>query len=380
MRVRSLVFVVFLCVPAIALHATTIKNPSFEVAGWVPYWRGELGTANVLAHVEALTTVHPFGYSVQDDGTLIDEMGVTRDPWKSFNLAIRTANVRLIPTIIWHDGQAIHTVLRDPVKRKAHINNIVRVVERGGFDGIDIDYEAKLADTNPYFTLFLKELYIAMGKHWVYCTIEPRTPPASVFSVVPRNLQYANDYAALRTYCDRVVIMAYDQGSIDFKLTKAAQGKPYMPVADVAWVEKVLMLAAESIPKHKLIIGIPTYGYEYTVTPRIEGFRYDRLGAFNPQYAVDLAHKLGATPTRNSAGEISFSYIATSAPLFTSTGIAAGPSFSANAAVYNVLWWSDATAVQQKIELAKKLGVRGVSIFKLDGSQDPKIWDILLGY
>jgi peptidoglycan hydrolase-like protein with peptidoglycan-binding domain len=41
--------------------------------------------------------------------------------------------------------------------------------------------------------------------------------------------------------------------------------------------------------------------------------------------------------------------------------------------------WPDAQSVQSKIDLAKRLGVRGISIFKLDGGQDPGIWKVLDG-
>ena len=39
--------------------------------------------------------------------------------------------------------------------------------------------------------------------------------------------------------------------------------------------------------------------------------------------------------------------------------------------------WSDAQAIKSKIDLAKKLGVRGVAIFKIDGGEDPAMWEIL---
>ena len=44
---------------------------------------------------------------------------------------------------------------------------------------------------------------------------------------------------------------------------------------------------------------------------------------------------------------------------------------------FNILWWEDMVAVSQKIALAKKLGIRGVAIFKFDGGEDQRIWNLL---
>jgi len=39
--------------------------------------------------------------------------------------------------------------------------------------------------------------------------------------------------------------------------------------------------------------------------------------------------------------------------------------------------WSDSVAIAPKMALAKQLGVRGISIFKLDGGEDQNLWNIL---
>lgn len=343
-----------------ALHAP------FEISGWIPYWRSATGTQEFLNHIDTFKEINPFAYTVKSDGTLADQMNLDAEPWPSLIALLRLKQIRIIPTVMWSDGAQIDRVLRNPELRANHIRAIVSSVRQNGFDGIDIDYEDKRADTRTYFSLFLKELYAAMGNKWVQCTIEARTPPDSLRdSRDATTPEYANDYPSLNRYCDRVRIMAYDQASVDRKLTTTIDG-PYIPVADPRWVEKVLTLAEKDISKKKLMLGVATYGYEYKVTPLTSGYAYDLQWAFNPVYATDLAASLGKTPERNSAGEISFSY----KPAGNTAGAALDSSF-------NILWWSDASAIADKIALAKRHGIRGVSVFKIDGGADQNIWTVL---
>jgi len=361
-RYVLLVLFLLLCFPS-SSHAVS----KFEVSGWIPYWRAGTGVADVTPHLAAFTAIMPFGYIVQNDGSLHDafNLGTTSTTSTSFLAAARANKVRMVPTVMWSSGAAAWTILSSAAKRRALEDNIANLVKTNNFDGIDIDFENKTADTKPYFSLFLKGLYARMGKKFVYCSIEPRTPPSSAFDVLPPKLEYANDFVAINKYCDRVQIMAYDQGTIDLRLNSAASSTPYIPVADPAWVKKVVTLAAKNISKSKIIIGIPTYGYEYDLIPLAQGYRYNIEWAFNPRYATELASELGLIPKRNKAGEMSLVYQPTTTPTTAST-----PNL-------HIAWWSDAQAIQDKIQLAKSLGVRGVAIFKLDGGEDPGLWDVL---
>jgi len=355
----------------------------FEVSGWIPYWRSATGTADAIAHISTFKEINPFGYTVKNDGTLFDAMKIDEAPWPEFIKAARAKKVRIIPTVMWSNGEAIHNILSKQKTRIALEDSITALVKEKGFDGIDIDFEGKKAETKNYFSTFLKGLYQRMGKKWVMCTIEARTPLDSRFDTIPKDIQYANDFVEINKYCDRVRIMAYDQGSIDLRLNEAVPG-PYVPVADPRWVEKVIKLTAQTIAKKKIVIGVPTYGYEFELTPLEEGYRYDLLWAFNPKYALDLAKHLGATPQRNAAKELSFTYVATSTSAAPQTenqallgALLATSTPAAVKASLRILWWSDANAIQDKVLLAKKLGVRGVAVFKIDGGEDPAMWNIL---
>jgi spore germination protein len=376
-----------------------------EVGGWIPYWREATGTADVLPHLADLTEVSPFVITMKSDGTINDAGGLGAEPWTSFIAAAKAQHVRVIPTVMWGDGATEQAILSDSTKRVALEDQIADFVKANNYDGIDIDFEAKEADTQIYFSTFLKGLYERMGQKWVYCSIESRMPLTDRYgyNTTPAfdATEYANDYVAINNYCDRVEIMAYDQGSID-TLLDASRAAPYVPVADPAWVENVVNLAAQTIDKKKIILGIPTYGYEYSVTPSSAGgYQYDLDWAFNPGYATQLAQELGVQPVRNSADELSFMYKPTPATDALTT-IAAVPgsitvpssSLANNTAPpdavysqtaiaggmqppFNIVWWSDSQAIADKVALAKKLGIRGVALFKFDGGEDPNMWNVL---
>jgi len=351
-------------------------SSGFEISGWVPYWRTEAGVASILPNLNLFNEVNPFIYTVRLDGTLNQASAITDQNWQNLKVKSKELGVKFIPTITWSNADKMHEIFSDPIKRQAHIQAITREIFANNFDGIDIDYEAKYAETRPYFSLFLKELYEAVGYNkWVMCTIESRTPLDSRYlkpEDIPADIEYANDFKEINKYCDRVRIMTYDQGRIDLKLNEA-KGNPYAPAADKDWVEKAIRLAMADIDKDKLVIGVPTYGYEYDMFTALDGsgeIQYSQLWAFNLGYATDIASKLGLTVIRNNAGELMITFLASMSP---------EPSIPLPSAT-RVLSWSDAEAVKQKIELAKSLGVRGVAIFKIDGGQDPAIWNVLPSY
>jgi len=384
---------------ALAGSSTTVspRAKDLEFSGWIPYWRTATGTKDVLPHLSQLTSIMPFGYTMHEDGTLADTARLTEEPWVSFIAEAKKQGVKVVPSVMWGNGDSIHKILSNATTRIALEDEIVKVVKENNFDGIDIDFEAKKHETIDYFSTFLKGLYQRMGKKLVYCTIEARMPITDRYlpgQTVPADaMDYANDYKALNKYCDRVEIMAYDQGVISRKLNKARLA-PYAPVADPAWVESLVTLAMKDIDKKKIIIGVPTYGYEYLVTPVPgDGYKYKVLWPFNYKYATDIAAKLGVSIVRTSAGEAGFSYDPTRLAAVPPTNgdiaqtqhvVSTATTVAENAALstsgqqpFNFLSWSDASAIADKVALARRLGIRGVAIFKFDGGEDQKIWEVL---
>lgn len=387
--IRTVFLSLFVCV---ALLATPFSASAFEVSGWVPYWSGSRGTADARKNMSKLSMIHPFVFTITNDGGIKDLAGLSKSTWKRMISEAHKKDVLVVPTIMTSNTEAIHHILSDEDTREEHIDAIMEVVKKGKYDGIDIDYEAKRASTAPYYSAFLKELKEALGSKVLSCTIEARTPAKDLYRTVPADIKYANDFVEINKHCDRVNIMTYDQQRADLSLNDARKGSPYIPISDTEWVEKVMKLTAQTIDKDKLVLGVATYGAEWELTVAPEWFKeYKKLWSLNPSYAIDTAKKEKVTPTRNAAGEISYTYLPKSSkntvgkyevPKGTPKGNIAAAQALAYAndtgqnTIVHVVWWSDAEAIKEKVELAKKLGIAGVAIFKIDGGEDKDIWKL----
>jgi spore germination protein YaaH len=356
---------------------TTLSAPKatpFVIAGWIPYWRKDNGASTTLANIQYLTEISPFSYEVNKTGSLTDAPRLTKEPWKTLADESRKRGIKIYPSILWIDRAAMESVLNDKKKRKAHIEEIISEVVYNKYDGIDIDYEGKSAETRVGFSAFLTDLSKELHKRdkKLICTIESRTPVDSRYAVVTdallKRIEYSNDFKVIGKVCDQVRFMTYDQIDGDVKLNKKYETIPYRPVADIEWVKKVLTLAMRDIPAKKIVVGVATYGYKYEITRKTDGtIGYRRIGSMNYIYADELAKSLSITPTRNVAGELSFTYSTTTDISATTPGVLKE----------YLVWYSDAKAIEDKIRIAKLYGVGGIAIFKLDGAHDPNLWSVL---
>ena len=365
---------------------------TFKYGAWLPFWKKQTGALEIAKNLDKFSEISPFSYEVRADGTLIDDLKIDQGFWPGWFAAAHDLNVKIIPTIALLYGDQSMALLSNTKRRQKHEDIIAALVKTQHFDGIDIDYEDKSSSEKSYFNLFLKGL--AMRLHpmskTLSCTIETRTPLDSlVLTPTTTTPQYANDYVAINTYCDEVRIMAYDQGTIDLKLNATkGNGAFYAPVADPDWISKVLALTVKTISRKKIMLGIPTYGYQYEVTWANGVTEYKRLRSETFTQAMDLADAVSIAPVRNSAGELSLVF-ASSTPISVSAGLRYDVNSTTTPPIYTTstttgitpttryVSFTDASAIQDKINLAKKYGLRGVIFFKMDGETDPGIWDEL---
>lgn len=342
---------------------TAVQNQPLFITGWLPYWSKSGGAASFEENISAFNEIHPFAFEVNSDGSLKDVLKIKSTPWPDLTNQAKNKNVSIIPTILWGDAAAMHNVFSNYNLLSNHVDSIDKMITDNNFSGIDMDYEGKDVADLGLFSSFLGRLHekLASESKTINCTVEARTedtPPAGWSGT--RAMAWANDYAALNKYCDSVTIMAYDQSFLVYGTKSSFEDNsevPHAPNADNQWVEEVINYTLHSIGPQKLILGVPTYGWEFTFKKLSTGYSYTRFQSISYDQAMAEAKKAGSTPTRNSGGELSFTY--------------------QSAGQNHIVTFSDAEAIRQKMELAKKYNLKGISLFKIDGLADPQLFSTI---
>lgn len=408
-----------------------IKTPSylpkntFTYSAWIPYWARWGGTDELLAHtdlnntlynsnfsatdtvsrffgatssimnIDKLDIISPFTFEVDYTGAFLDKGKMNQDAFLDLISIAKSKKVKIYPSVLWTDGDQMESVLKDKDLQDAILSDILFYLKKYNLDGIDIDFEGKKAESKDNFSALLKLISTSLHKNnkGLICTIEVRTPlEDKYYKLNPKtksSIEYSNDYSIIGKYCDNVRLMAYDQMGDDIYLNNKNKDIYYRPVADINWVERVIKNTINfGIPAKKIVLGVATYGYKFEVSTSTNItttnlnksdkygsillnnqsiYNYSRIGSMNYFYADQLAKNLNIIPTRNSGGELEFSYASSTDSSNDTPGIMK---------TYYVEY-SDSQAIAQKIALAKKYKLGGVSMFKIDGNNDHNIWNVI---
>ena len=252
----------------------------------------------------------------------------------------------LVLTTLGEDGQfsgeRAQQLLRDPVARGALIENLAQTIAAQGFAGVDIDFEYIPSEDAAAYADFVRAVRARLEPSGltVMVALAPKTSADQ-----PGLLYESHDYAALGAAANDVLLMTYEWGY--------ALSEP-MAVAPINKVEQVVRFAVSQIPPEKIFMGIPNYGYDWTL-PYIKG--QSRARSLGNVQAVEQAVQVGA-PIRFDAEAQSPHY-----------------NYWRERAEHEV-WFEDARSIQAKLALSGEYRLRGVSVWNIM-RYFPQLWLVL---
>lgn len=317
------------------------KYGIIEINGYIEPGRETTDTQIVREVGKYLTYISPFSYQINEDGTI----GPLND--NAILTAARQYGVAPMMVITnfrngTFDADLIHTVLNSESAQTTLIQNVINIMQTKNYYALNIDFERVPPGDRDLYNAFLRKITDRM--HSLNYLVSTALAPKP-YDIKVGEWHGAHDYKAHGEIVDFVVIMTYEWGW--------SGGQP-MAVAPINQVKKVLDYAVSVIPANKILMGVPLYGYDWTL-PIVTGRWAKRV---SPQAAIKLAARYGATINYDQDSQ---------SPFF---------NYVDESGAQHVVWFEDARSVRAKYELVSQYGLRGVSYWVL-GLNFPQNWYVL---
>ncbi|MFE5538203.1 glycosyl hydrolase family 18 protein [Streptomyces sp. NPDC056485] len=325
-------------VPA-ASHVPTART----VSAWLPWWNIETGYQDARTHADQLHTVSPFWYATSSASAVDEETGAGN---RRIIDGLHAKGVKVVPTVTETPGAAaMAALLGDPVRRAAHVDALVAVATSRAYDGLDLDYERMAETEDATLREQVRTGYNALTTE--LCARLHALAKQCVITVMPRarDTGQAFDYAHLGSVADRLRIMGYN-------LHNALQAPG--PLSSLAWYEEFLAHATAHVPREKLEVALPAYGWNWTVGSTA------RAKHVTTQEAEALRRAVGAPYTYDTES---------GTPHFTYTD---------EAGDRHEVWYQDARGTAAHLAVLTRFGIRAPGLWAL-GFEAADLWPALAG-
>ena len=323
------------------INGQTQPLGTMEVNGYMVPETPEIDTKVVDQVAGDLTYITPSNYIVNEDGTL-------RDLDDDAIVAASTRNgVTMLMSISnaggpGFDPERARVVFSSIAVQDALFNNILEVMEAKGYQGLNVNFEMLYPEDRNLYNDFLRRAVAFFGplNYPVSTALVPKT-----YDMTTGKWWGGHDYKTQGEIVDFIIVMTYDWG---------CGACPPMAIAPVNGMIKVLDYAVSVIPRDKILMGVPFYGFDWTL-PFQTG---DMAKLVDYTSALKLAAQYGSTIEFDVLAQVPYFYY------FSPEG------------TRHVVWFDDARSFRAKYRLVDQYSLRGVSYWVL-GLDAPQNWIVL---
>ncbi len=280
-----------------------------------------------------LSELSIFSYGFTPEGNLVPP--ATEEGWMIESARDAGAMATLVLTPLGEDGRfnnnLIHILVTDLSAQQNLTRQLLQTMMEKGYGGLNLDFEYIMAQDRLGYAQFVGNATRMMnlfGFH-VSVALAPKYSDEQA-----GELYEGMDYALLGQAANSVLLMTYEWGY--------TYGPP-MAVAPIDQVRRVVEYALTRIPREKISLGIPNYGYDWAL-PFERGIT--RARTIGNVEAVQLAIFYGV--------EIQFEEAAQS-PFF----------HYFQYGIEHVVWFEDVRSYQAAFDLIREFGLRGVGYWQI---------------
>ncbi len=315
--------------PTVAPAVTPTPVPVSKAMHWV-YMVGQNIPQSLRDHADQIDILSPAWFHANANGMIYgnDSPAVTQ--------FARAHGIKLMPIVANGEFQqsVSHSLVSDGARQTALLDGLQWLVNNFGYDGVNIDFENVAPSDRALFSGMMTNVYARLHPLGRSVTMALPAKTSERFE----GFSGAFDYAGLAPNVDLAVIMAYDQHY---------SGGPAGPIADVAWVNDVINYATASFPPSKLLLGLPFYGYNWSM-----GGGNGRPMGYGDIISTVFAN--GAQVQMDPASQ---------SPYFTYSG--------------RIVWFENSSSLKAKVNLVDLHGLAGWGGWRL-GQEDPSFWTLTL--
>jgi len=304
----------------------TVKNQ--VRAGFMVNWDAASGRS-LEDHIDHMNMVLPEWIFLNDTSNNlyldIDQkaLGFMRQPLHK--------GVAILPMItnntgeVWHSG-SVHRLITSEARRKDFIRQVLAILDKYKFQGINIDFEELTESSDEYLITFMREVYEALHPRGYLLTMD----------IAPLNEDY--NLKAIEKYTDYFFVMAYDH-----HYGTSLPG----PIADQKWVDTVLDDITAKVPANKIVLNLAAYGYDWPKGGE----------------ATDISYQEALTTAKESDGKINFDNNTYNLHF----------TYEDDTNLVHEVDFTDAATCFNALRNADDYGLAGVALWRL-GGEDSRLW------
>lgn len=304
-------------------------------SAWIASWNSQKALTSLKLYGDKLNSVLPAWYQVSSDGILqsLDTQGMS----DAILSEARAHNLHVLPSIgSSFDPTRVEKLMNDTSLRSKFISDLIAEASKKHYDGFDIDWEQMNPSDETQFTSFISDLSQSLRSKNLLLSISLE---AKTGTDEDQASTASENWDTLGRLADQLRIMAYD-----FHYEQSDPG----PTTPLLEYREVIAYSLTHLPKEKIVMGLPTYGYEWILGKVGTGYQYDDM--------QNRITQIGVQTLRDDRDQTLHAQ------------------FRSNDGVHE-LWFDDALSIAQKIQIAQTSNINQFSFWHL-GGEDERIWSI----